>query len=393
MFDPLLLTLILTSVFIGFVIGRWQYTSAQRTILEQQAEPSSEYFAGLNYLLNEQTDEAIDTFINAIETSSDNVETYIIIGRLFRRRGEIEKAIQTHQDILARPCLTRKQSFNVQLELAHNYLKAGLLDRAEALLIELSTINWARQKEAVSSLLNVYEQEKEWKKAINVIIGLPEVTPPLSVQASHYYAELANLALQKNEFLKARQYICKSMQLDPHGVRAILQLGHLEYTLKNYHDAIKVLQKIAHKNQYFISESLELLKQCYDHIPAKRGFTNYLTHCLKHFPSTAVIIAFAKHISTTQNAQTASRFVAEQIIKRPSLRGMQYLINNQVKIVYEREQQQLNLLNAIIGQLLSEWPVYRCANCGFDAKKLHWLCPRCHVWGRVEPILSGPEGQ
>lgn len=392
MFDPTLLALILISIFIGFLFGRWKTLTSTKNAAQHKEQFSSEYFVGLNYLMNEQTDEAIDAFIKALELSSDNVETYIVIGRLFRRRGEIEKAIQAHQDILARPSLTREQSFQVQLELAHDYLKAGLLDRAEALLIELSCVEWSRTSEAISSLLSVYEQEKEWGKAIDLIISLPHAEPGLVVQAGHYYAELASLLLQRNEFLSARQYIRKSMALDRQGVRGVLQMGLLEYTQGHYREAAKVLQKIVHKNPLFISESIHLLEQCYDHLPSKRGFSTYLAYCLKYYPSAAVITAAAKQIALSQSEKEAGRFVAEQVIQHPSLKGLDFLIGYQVQSISDQSKQQLNLLKDIVRRLLAERPVYRCAHCGFEGKELHWRCPRCHVWGVVEPI-TGLEGQ
>ncbi|MCY4328597.1 MAG: lipopolysaccharide assembly protein LapB [Endozoicomonadaceae bacterium] len=393
MFDPTLLALILTSIFIGFLLGRWQPFSKKKTTFQDENNLNNEYFTGLNYLLNEQTDEAIDSFIKALELSTDdNVKTYIIIGRLFRRRGEIEKAIQAHQDILARSSLTKEQSFQVQLELAHDYLKAGLLDRAEALLLELSQVEWSQKDEAVKSLLSVYEQEKEWQKAIDLIMELPHINVTMAIQTGHYYAELANICLQQKEFLQARQNIKKSMAFDKRGVRSNLQLGLLEYKLGNYREATRVLQKIARKNPLFISESIELLEKCYEHIHTQHGLSTYLAYCLKNYPGIAVIAATTRKIAASQSDHEASQFAAERIIQHPSLKGMDFLIENQLHNIKGNGQQLVLLLRDIVKKILAAQPIYRCMNCGFEGKELHWRCPRCHVWGKIEPI-TGLEGQ
>ena len=390
--DTILLILILVSIFIGFLLGRWRYTAAKKHDAFEKEEFSSDYFVGLNYLLNEQTDEAIDTFIKALEVSSDNVQTYIVIGRLFRRRGEIEKAIQTHQDILARPSLTREQSLQVQLELAHDYLKAGLLDRAESLLIELIQFEWCRKSDAVTSLLSVYEQEKEWQKAIDLISGLSHFDLGLSVQAGHYYAELADICLKRNELVLVRQYIQKSLALDREGVRALLQLGLLEYTLGQFRESARILQKIAHKNPLFIPESISLLEQCYERLDSRRGLSIYLSYCLKNHPCATVTAAAARQVALSQGVEEAGRFMAEHVMNRPSLRGMDFLIGYQIHDSGGKGQAQLGLLQNIVKRLLSARPVYRCSQCGFEGKELHWRCPRCHVWGMVEPVI-GLEGK
>ncbi len=392
MFNSNLLLLIFVSIFIGFLLGRWLFFYKKKRDLSSKEGFSKEYFVGLNYLLNEQTDEAIDTFIKALELSSDNIETYIVIGRLFRRRGEIQKAIQAHQDILARPSLTREQSLQVQLELAHDYLKAGLLDRAEALLIDLSSTDWQNSSEAVESLLSVYEQEKEWKKAIQIMDGLPFLSTKLSVKASHYYAELASIYIKKKDFMNARQFTCKAMMLDRQGVRSILQMGLLEYTLGNYREAIKYLQKIVHKNPVFVTESICLLEKCYDKLPSKRSFTTYLSYCLKHYPTMAVVKVAARQISLSQNEAEASRFVESKINERPSLKGLDFLIDYLLHDASDNELQRLNLLKNIVKKLLTGRPEYLCSNCGFKGEELHWRCPRCHVWGMIEPII-GLEGE
>ena len=391
MFDPLLLALILVSMAAGFFLGYRQRKQSQRQ--RQDGSLNSEYFVGLNYLLNEQTDEAIESFIKALEINADTIDTYIVLGRLFRRRGEIEKAIQAHQDLLARPSLSREQSLRVQLELAHDYIKAGLLDRGESLLEDMLKTPWSGADESVQLLLSVYEQEKEWQRAIDVIHQAQGVeSHRYQHQLAHYHCELAEAALEGNDVLTARKNLRLAFARDRDNVRATLILGSLECSLKNYRESARILQRIYQQNPLFISESIPLLERCFEALWSSRGLSVYLGKCLREYPSAAVVLASARLIARQQGDKEAGRFIAEQIVKRPSLKGLNALIDLNIENTEGRPRQNLMLLRELTGRLLESKPVYRCTQCGFDGKTLHWCCPRCHEWGTTEPIM-GIEGE
>ena len=391
MFDPLLLALVMVSIAVGFFLGYRQHKQYHRQF--QNSSLNSEYFVGLNYLLNEQTDEAIESFISALEINSDTVETYIVLGRLFRRRGELEKAIQVHQDLLARPSLTREQSLRVQLELAHNYIKAGLLDRGESLLEGMLKTPWSGADESVKLLLSVYEQEKEWQKAIEIIRQAQGVdTSQYNLQLAHYYCELAEMALDRHGVLAARKSLRLAFARDRNSVRATLILGRLECSLKNYRESIRVLKRIYQQNPVFISESIPLLERSCEVLSSSRELSVYLGKCLREYSSAAVVLASARLIARQQGEKEAGRFIAEQIVKRPSLKGLNALIDLNIENSEGRPRQNLVLLRELMGRLLATKPVYRCNHCGFEGKALHWCCPQCHDWGKTEPIM-GIEGE
>src|SRR5690554_1263222 len=154
-----------------------------------------QYFIGLNYLLNEQPDEAIDTFIRALEVNPETVETHIAIGKLFCQRGDVERAIKVHQNLLARPSLSALQAARVQLELARDYLAVGLHQRAERLLDELVESSSTLRAEALTELVRVYERERDWEKAVEVGARLVGERAGFAVSLAHYHCELAREAL------------------------------------------------------------------------------------------------------------------------------------------------------------------------------------------------------
>ncbi|MCK5893592.1 MAG: lipopolysaccharide assembly protein LapB [Endozoicomonadaceae bacterium] len=389
MFDPLLLLLILVSMLAGFFLGNRQRKQHRYRQFHNDSL-NGEYFVGLNYLLNEQTDEAIESFIKALEINVDTIDTYIVLGRLFRRRGELDKAIHTHQDLLARPSLTREQSLRVQLELAHDYVKAGLLDRGESLLEDMLKTSWSGSDESVKLILSVYEQEKEWQKAIDIIRLVQKGGGQYNLQLAHYYCELAEVALESNDVLTARKNIRIACARDC--VRATLLLGRLECSMKNYRESARVLQRIYQQNPVFISESIPLLEHSFDALWSARGLSVYLEKCLREYPSTAVVLASARLVARQKGDQEAGRFIVEQIVKRPSLKGLSALIDLNIHNSEARPKQNLILLRELTECLLATKPVYRCSYCGFDGKALHWCCPKCHEWGKTEPIM-GVEGE
>ncbi len=394
MLDAALFGLILVSLGIGFLIGRQerrhQYTIDSSTGLD------SEYFVGLNYLLNEQTDEAIESFIRALELNSDTVDTFMILGRLFRQRGELDRAIQTHQDLLARPSLTREQMLDVQLALARDYMKAGLFDRAEALLKDIVRLNgrrWRGWRESVNALLSIYEKEKEWEQAIALLATLKGgMSQEYANRRSHYLCEVAEKAIMHSDILSARKYLRQAVRASQKNVRVSLLLGQLELRAGNPGDAVRALEKIISQDLAFIPESVSLLEEGYSQLSSQRGLTTYLGRCLREAPSAAVIMASSSLIAQQQGEKEAGRFVAEQIIRRPSLKGLNALIDIHLQMTDGRARQNLVMLRGLTGRLEDSKPVYRCRLCGFDGKDLHWQCPRCHEWGSMNPIM-GLEGE
>ena len=389
--DVALFVLIFISLGVGFAIGRRERERHHRR--RASTELDGEYFVGLNYLLNEQTDEAIESFIRALEVGSDSVDTFMITGRLFRQRGELDRAIQTHQDLLARPSLNREQMLDVQLELARDYMKAGLFDRAETLLKDIVAINWRGWRDSLNHLLSIYEKEKEWKKAITLLAPLKgSLAQEFADRRCHYLCEQAETALHRSDLLRARKYLRQALLTNAGNVRVSLLLGQLELLANNPREAIRVLEKIIDQNRTFIPESIGLLEQAYEQLNSQRGLSRYLERCLQETPSAAVIMASARLLASEQGEKEAANFVAEQIIRRPSLKGLNALIDIHLQMAEGQAHHNLAMLRELTGRLEDSKPVYRCCQCGFDGKELYWQCPRCHEWGSINPIM-GLEGE
>ena len=388
--DTALLALLVIAIIIGYVLGR---LGSKKEPREQRPAVSKDYFVGLNYLLNEQPDEAIDTFINALDVNNDTVDTYLALGTLFCKRGEVERSIRVHQDLLARPSLTPSQSIKVQLELAKDYMVAGLFDRAEAMLTELVKHNHELRHEALQQLLKIYEQEKEWLKAIDVAESLRRNQDlPYYKTLAFYYCEQAEDYLNNNDRVSARRYIKSAFSRDKDCVRASMLLGRMEYEEGRYRDAIRALERIARQDIRYIPLSIRLLEQSYKNMPNPKGLGAYLAKCLNEKPGSAVILAMTRLLEADRGEAYAIGFLTEQLYKRPTLSGLNKLIELQQLLGRTDKEDSFRLFQELTKKMLALKPVYACSSCGFTGKEMYWQCPGCRDWGTVAPI-EGIEGE
>ena len=390
--DVALLALIVVAMLAGYLLGRRDLRKKNHS--QSFGQPlSKEYFVGLNYLLNEQTDEAIETFIKALDLNNDTVDTYLALGSLFARRGEVEKSIRVHQDLLARPSLTSSQSLRVQLELAKDFMQAGLLDRAEAMLADMARNNHEYRLEALQQLLKIYEQEREWTKAVAVGEELRKTgADQYAVVLAHFYCEGALICLDRNDRVSARKAIRQAFTRDKNCVRASLLLARMEFDDGRYRDCIKALEKVALQNSRYVPLTLELLEQAYSRLGNVRGFTAFLGRCLIERPGGAVILAMTKVLASDRGDEQALRFLTNQLGKNPSLKGLNALMTLQLRNPAVGSLQSIRLLKEMTDKMLELKPVYQCNSCGFSGKEMHWMCPGCHSWGAIAPV-QGIEGE
>ena len=389
--DVALLALIVVAMLSGYLLGRRDLRKNKQSHSAQKL--SREYFVGLNYLLNEQTDEAIETFIKALDLNNDTVDTYLALGSLFARRGEVEKSIRVHQDLLARPSLTSAQSQRVQLELAKDYMQAGLFDRAEAMLSEMARNNHEYRPDALQQLLKIYEQEKEWVKAVAVGEELRKAGgDQYVVVLAHFYCEGAQICIDRNDRVSARKAIRQAFTRDRNCVRASLLLARMEFDDGRYRDCIKALEKVALQDIRYVPLTLELLEQAYQRMGNMRGYTAFLGRCLNERPSAAVVLAMTRVLASERGDEPALQFLTEQLGKAPSLKGLNALMSLQLRNPAVGNLESIHLLKVMTEKMLEIKPVYRCASCGFSGKEMHWMCPGCHSWGAIAPV-QGMEGE
>lgn len=398
MFDIVLLAVLLAAIAIGYGLGRYRaYRNISRTQPPSRT-PSRDYFVGLNHLLNEQPDQAITTFINVLEVNSDTIDTHIALGKLFRSRGEADKAVSIHQNLLARPALSSHQNEEVQLELARDFMALGLYDRAERLLSSLldTTRIDAHQEAAKQLLVNLLEREGEWQAALDVTLPTLKHHPEMRRPAAHWLCELAQDDIQQASRALAKRHLRKALQLDEACVRATLILAELAMENGHYFHAIKQLARIPAQDKDHIPTLLPLLKRAYKLNNDETGLRQHLEQLLSETPYTSVIILLGDVIHQHEGVDKAIEMVGNQLSRAPSLGGIDYLMD-----LYMESQRldgrptpdsRLVLLKRHTHALLENRPRHRCQRCGFAGDVLHWQCPACRRWGTTKPI-TGVEGE
>jgi lipopolysaccharide biosynthesis regulator YciM len=347
---------------------------------------SADYFKGLNYLLGEQTDKAIDVFVKMLEVDSDTVETHLALGNLFRRRGEVDRAIRIHQNLIARPTLSREQRALALFELGRDYMHAGLLGRAESLFLEL-VAHGAYRAEALERLLDIYQQEKGWDKAIDAAQRLENVTGRrMNTLVAQFYCEQAGVLREKGDHRAAERMVKRALATDRKCVRASLLLAQWQKAAGHYKAAIKSLLQVEQQDPDYVPEAVPLLVECYRLQGATAEAEQTLRQLLQEHGGTSSLLALAELTRQDRGERAAIDLIVDFLRQRPSVRGLDRLIELNLVGSDGAARDNLLILKELTKRLLEEKPAYRCRNCGFKGKVLRWQCPSCRQWGTIRSI-------
>lgn len=383
--------LLLVAVGAGWTIGRLSNAAKKATISKRDIY--QDYFVGLNFLLNDEPDEAIDTFIKALEINSETIDTHLALGALLRRRGKVDKAIQVHQALLARPSLSQSIIDATRIQLGRDYITSGLLDRAERLLHEILSEDSPAKWEALTLLITIYQTEKEWEKAIDCSRRLLKSIeykkdPETRAAAAHYCCELAENMIKQEQFRTAREHIRRAFGFDRKSTRASFILANIEQKLGNYKAAIKELDRIRVNNPEFVSQVLIPLMQCYEQLNSLAEYEKLLATSLTGDPDVSVVLSLSSLLEDRDGDDSAIDFLNVYMNKKPSLAGLIELLRLQIPRSDEKVSDNLKLLKRIVDRLLIKSLAYQCDHCGYESKNLYWLCPSCKKWDHIKPIVE-----
>jgi len=348
---------------------------------------SRRYMVGLNYLLNEQSDKAIDTFIHLLQVDSETVETHLALGNLFRRRGEVDRALRLHQNIIARHSFNNEVKQMAMFELGLDYLAAGVLDRAEVIFEELKH-SQPYKKNSLKQLLQIYQLTKDWEKAIQVAERLKLLQENYQNLCSHFHCEIAKTFIEQGELVEATRQLLQAEKKDATSVRVSMLQGKICILEKNWEKAIGVYTKLIRQDALFCSEILENLRICYQSIPDDQGYQSLLKEALANGASSKVLVALVESIRKTQGDKAAGLFLTQYLKDKPSLRGLQLLIELHLLYANDTAKESLLILQSLIKDLIHSRAVYLCSQCGLQSKQLYWQCPSCKTWGSNKPILT-----
>lgn len=347
-----------------------------------------DYLVGLNFLLNDETDKAVDVFIKMLEVDSDTVETHLAVAKLFRKKGEVERAIRIHQNLIARPNLEKHYRETALFELGKDYLSAGVLDRAERVFTELANEK-SHSAAATRTLIEIYQQEKQWHKAIESAQKYETITrESMKPRIAQYYCELAEMKLTNKSVDDAETLLNKALKSDSDCVRASLLMAKTFMAKQDYKNALKNLKRIKDQNPDYLSEAIDLLALCYEKLDLEDELVVYLKKLADEHPRVPIVLILAERIRKWKGDKTAVNFVAEYVRTYPSLRGLYLFVNLYISCAEGRAKQDLHILQNLMKNILSNKPDYQCDECGFSGKTLHWQCPGCKQWSTILPVYS-----
>ena len=367
----------------GWVIGR---RGGQRHSDTQVSRLSTTYFRGLNYLLNEQPDKAIELFLHIAELDKETFETQVALGHLFRRRGEVDRAIRLHQTLVQRPGLNDAQRVQALLALGEDYMKSGLLDRAETVFSELVELDLSPL--ALKHLIGIYQAERDWAKAIENARRYEQATgEPMGKLVAHFECELADRHRAAGEPEAAREAVARAYEADANSVRAGMLEGRIELDAGNDAAAIRSFERVARSDPDYLPEVLPSLLACYETVGDVPGARRFMAEMCEHYRGIAPVLALTRMIEKEDGVAAARAYLAKELKDRPSVRGEAALIDLSIAEDADPAATLVDLKH-ITDQLLIRNPSYRCTRCGFGARSHHWQCPSCKEWGSVKPLLN-----
>ena len=368
----------------GWALGRF----GERDEFEEAPPPLNvDYLKGLNFLLNEQTDQALEHFLKMVRVDDKTIETHFALGSLFRRRGEVDRAIRIHQNIIARPDLAAEQRDQALFSLAKDYLRAGLLDRAENLFVRLAQGS-RYQVEALEQLCRIYEQEREWQRAIESAEKLEILGgQSLALQIAHYYCELAEQALVKKDYTAARAFVKKAQSGRPRTQRGALTRARIARDTDDNKTALRLYHRIIDENSYLITEALPALVTVYDREGSTSQLENELRAHLEANPDMRTDVAYTAIVNNIGGIPIIDECVEQYMLSEPTL--TEFIDLQTVREASDEDRQAaLDKVRAALSKLASTIPRYQCKECGFSSQKLLWQCPSCRDWETQRPFST-----
>ncbi len=347
-----------------------------------------EYFKGLNFVLNEQPDKAIEVFIRMVEVDNETVETHLALGNLFRRRGEVDRAIRIHQNLIARSTLNHEQRAHALFELGMDYMRSGLLDRSEKLFLELVDLG-LYLNEAYSNLLEIYQQEKDWKSAIITARKLEGISDRnLNSLIAQFFCEIAEEKLEQGKIGNVKEQIRNAIDTNPKCVRASIIEAKIYHQTGKLKLAIKSYKRLESQDSDYTAEIILPLYECYKELGIVDEFIKYLKKLIRAHGSMSISLVLTELIAEYEGEDQAVTFIFKELNDRPNVQGVDKLIGYALNKSKDNIHEYIKNINVLTGKLIEKKSTYKCNNCGFDAKILHWQCPGCKHWETIKPFFG-----
>ncbi|HKO66916.1 MAG TPA: lipopolysaccharide assembly protein LapB [Burkholderiaceae bacterium] len=345
------------------------------------------YFRGLNHLLNDQPDKAIDAFIEVVKLDPETIELHQALGNLFRRRGEFDRAVRIHTHLLNRADLPARQRSQALEELGQDYSKAGLLDRAEDAFVQLLEDRHHRF-DALRALVRIYQTEREWLKAVECARKLEgEAGESHHIAISHYYCELATDALARNALENAQQAIDQALVANRKSVRALILAGDVAAKGGQPQEALRQWRRVEEAAPEYVPLIAARVADALAADGREDEALEWLQRALLEAPSIDLLDVVAHRATAWRGPAVAEQLIASETQRHPSLLGFERLLEARMASNQNngKDDGELRLLSSLLSSHTQKLARYRCSKCGFRAREFHWNCPGCTSWDSYPP--------
>jgi len=386
-FEPWMLLIFPLFFGMGWMAAR---IDIKELLSESSALPQS-YFQGLNFLLNEQQDKAIEAFIEVVKVDPQTIELHFALGSLFRRRGEVDRALRMHHNLVDRADLDNDKRQQAIFELAQDYLKAGIFDRAESLFSELEKTRYA--KPALEFLLELFQKEHDWLKAIDVAQRLTAVSGlSYSKQAAFFYCELASEEINASDPDAARGHLQQALTTYPNAVRATMMLGDMAVSEGKFEEAVAIWKNIEAQDAQYLPLVAERLLHAYRSLDREADGVALLRDYLGKYHSLDLMNVVFDGVLKNEGPGAAYQLVRDELQRNPTLLGLDKLLEARLLEVPMERRADVELVKDLVHKRTRNLAMYHCAHCGFKARQFYWHCPACQAWDSYSPRRSEETG-
>lgn len=386
----LLFLLLPVAMGYGWFMGRNSIKQKDQTATH---DLSKKYSTGLNYLLSNQQDKAIDYLIEALKVEEDTVEAHFAMANLFRRRGELDRALKVHEHLVRHGNLPSKAQQQAIFELAKDFLSAGLYDRAEHMFQKLVKTKEYSLK-SLTYLLQIYQSTKDWQQGVKLkkIIAKSK-DKNLLHHLANFYCELATLAKENDEFIAVIELLENALACDPKSCRANWLLADVYENHQQYNEARQCYLDIYQQDRDYFPEVIDKMHNCYQQLDELDDFYKFLRKVYEETSSTSALLKYVEHIETSFGQRKALEFLLSGLKRRPTIRGFKHFVKLQMSDGSANEHSEsLDVIKELITEYINMRPRYSCRTCGFNSSTHYWACPSCHDWEQLKPV-RGLEGE
>lgn len=380
--------------FTGLVLLLLPLAAATGWFVARQSRPREEleasslnpdYVRGLSHLVNNDTDQAIEIFIGLIEADEGTIDLHLALGSLFRRRGEVDRALRIHQNLVQRPRLKPLHRNQARFELARDYQAAGVLDRAEEIFLELAHQGMFLS-DCLSRLMRIYEREREWERAIDTAQWLSSAQGrDMGPRIAQYWCELADSALRRDDTRGQQQCLKRALAADPHCVRAQLTRAGQAVDSGKVAQALKIYRDVIQHHEAFIPDVLAPWRDAFLREHSAEQWAAELERVYRRHPHPHLQVALIQ--AQAQSGQTDARQQAlDELVQQPSWVGLHAALDQDWSNLPSQAAGLLKGFADVLRVPLEKSPTYRCDHCGYSGRQLNWQCPSCQHWNTTQPL-------